>query len=72
MAKTQLNVRLDEDTVEKARQAAGNRHMSLQEYIEHLVRSDTDPVRNAFLASAAGVIEEFGDLIEERVREPRG
>jgi hypothetical protein len=72
VAKTQLNVRLDESTADAARQAAETRHMSLQEYIEHLVRSDTDPAREAFLSSARAAVEEFGDLIEERVRAPRG
>jgi hypothetical protein len=72
MAKTQLNVRLDEDLADTARQAANTRHMSLQQYIEQLVRNDTDPIRNRFLDGARGVITEFGDLIEERAREPRG
>ncbi|WP_331766023.1 hypothetical protein [Embleya sp. NBC_00896] len=72
MAKTQLNVRLDEDAVNAARQAAETRHMTLQQYIEHLVRSDTDPLRAAFVASAHDVITEYGDLIEERARAPRG
>ncbi|MYS79126.1 hypothetical protein [Embleya scabrispora] len=72
MAKTQLNVRLDEDAADAARQAAETRHMTLQQYIEHLVRSDTDPLRAAFVASARDVITEYGDLIEERARAPRG
>ncbi|WP_406293040.1 hypothetical protein OG948_01270 [Embleya sp. NBC_00888] len=72
MAKTQLNVRLDEDIANAARQAAETRHMTLQQYIEHLVRSDTDPLRAAFVGSAREVIEEYGDLIEERARAPRG
>ena len=71
MAKTQLNVRLDEDTVAAARQGAESHHMSLQEYIGHLVHNDTDPLRAAFLTSAESVITDYGDFIEERARAPR-
>ncbi|MDX2710117.1 hypothetical protein PV350_46165 [Streptomyces sp. PA03-6a] len=71
MAKTQLNVRLEDETVEAARQAAGNRHLSVQDYIESLIRADTDPVRAAFLTSATAIIADHGDFIEERARAPR-
>jgi hypothetical protein len=72
MAKTQLNVRIDEDAAAAARQAADARHLTVQEYIEQLVRADTDPLRVKFLASARSFIDEFGPLIEERASAPRG
>jgi hypothetical protein len=72
MAKTQLNVRMEEDAAEAARLAARARNMSVQDYIETLVRNDTDPQRAAFVDAARNVIAEYGDLIEERARAPRG
>ncbi|MGW0629246.1 hypothetical protein [Streptomyces sp. NPDC002758] len=71
MSKTQLNVRLPDDVVAAARQAADSRHMSVQDYIEHLIRTDTDPLRASFFASAEAIIAEHGDWIEERARAPR-
>lgn len=68
---TQLNVRIASDAAEAARQAASTRHMSVQQYIESLVRSDTDPIRARFLTAAQDTITEFGDLIEESASAPR-
>jgi len=72
MAKTQLNVRLDEDTAAAARAAAARRQMSVQDYFEHLVRTDTDPRRAIFMEAAQGVIDELGDFIEDRASAARG
>jgi uncharacterized protein (DUF1778 family) len=69
-AKTQLNVRLDPDLATAARQAADLRHLSLQKYIEQLVRDDTDPVKAAFMDSAQQVVDELGTFIEERASAP--
>jgi hypothetical protein len=70
-ATTQFNVRIAEDAAAAARQAAASRHMSVQAYIESLVRSDTDPIRARFLSAAQNTISEFGDLIEESARAAR-
>jgi len=71
MAKTQLNVRVDEATAEAARMAAAGRNLSVQDYIEGLIRDATNPLRGVFLDSARNVIAEYGDVIEERARAPR-
>ena len=71
MAKTQLNVRVDEAMADAARLAAAGRNVSMQEYIESLIRDDTNPLRGVFLDTARNVIAEYGDVIEERARAPR-
>lgn len=72
MAKTQLNVRIDEDAAAAARMAAASRGVPVQDYIEHLVRQDTDPLRAVFLEGARSIVEEYGDFIEECASAPRG
>jgi hypothetical protein len=66
MSKTQLNVRLEPDTVAAAQQAAGSRRISVQEYIEQLIMADTDPIRASFISAATAIVDEHGDWIEER------
>ncbi|MEU3277496.1 antitoxin [Streptomyces antibioticus] len=79
MAKTQLNVRVDEDTAQAARERATARGMSVNRYIEELVRRDAGEVGHTFVEAAAdfmkryeGVFaEEFGAEREGGAREGR-
>lgn len=64
MAKTQVNLRLDETDAELARQAAATRHMPVNEYVAQLIRTDNEHVRAAFLAGAQEVLDGYGDLID--------
>ena len=64
MAKTQVNLRLDETDAEMARQAAETRHMPVNEYVAQLIRADNEQVREAFLAGAQQVLDGYGDLID--------
>jgi len=65
MAKTQVNLRLDESAAEMARQAAETRHIPVNEYVEQLIKADNEALRGAFLASAQEVLDGYGDLIDE-------
>ncbi|MGW3418833.1 hypothetical protein [Streptomyces phaeochromogenes] len=65
MAKTQINIRMDDDTAEMARQAAETRRIPVNEYVEQLIRSDNERVREVFMAAAQEVLDEYGDLIDE-------
>ncbi|AJE39549.1 hypothetical protein [Streptomyces nodosus] len=79
MAKTQLNVRVDENTARAARERALERGMSVNRYIEELVRQDTGEAGHTFVEAAADFMkqyesvfaEEFGTAREGRV-EPAG
>ncbi|NGO45699.1 hypothetical protein [Streptomyces ureilyticus] len=65
MAKTQINIRMDDETAEMARQAAETRRIPVNEYVEQLIRSDNERVRAVFMAAAQEVLDEYGDLIDE-------
>ncbi|MGW1540646.1 antitoxin [Streptomyces sp. NPDC002309] len=75
MAKTQLNVRVDEGTARAARERAVARGMSVNRYIEELVKQDTGEVGHTFVEAAADFMtryesvfaEEFGADREGRV-----
>ncbi|MER5226040.1 hypothetical protein [Streptomyces flaveus] len=69
MAKTQINIRMDDETAEMARQAAETRRIPVNEYVEQLIRSDNERVRAVFMAAAQEVLDEYGDLIDELERE---
>lgn len=70
VAKTQLNVRVDETTAEAARQRATQRGMSVNRYIEELVKQDAGEVGRTFVEAASDFMksyesvfaEEFGEL----------
>ncbi|MFE7835326.1 toxin-antitoxin system HicB family antitoxin [Streptomyces sp. NPDC057474] len=74
MAKTQLNVRVDEGTARAARERALERGMSVNRYIEELVKQDTGEAGHTFVESAADFmkqyeavfVEEFGAELEGR------
>ncbi|MFH8371266.1 antitoxin [Streptomyces sp. NPDC018031] len=59
MAKTQLNVRVDETTAETARERALQRGMSVNRYIEELVRKDAGEVGQTFVDAAADFMKQY-------------
>ncbi|SBT89847.1 hypothetical protein GA0115233_1012101 [Streptomyces sp. DI166] len=65
MAKTQINIRMDDDTAEMARQAAATRRIPVNEYVEQLIRADNEQLRSVFMAAAQGVLDDYGDLLDE-------
>lgn len=71
MAKTQINVRMTDETAEMARQAAASRRIPVNEYLEQLVRNDNEHLRAVFMAAAQEVLDEYGDLIDELEGAPR-
>ncbi|MCM2577365.1 antitoxin [Streptomyces meridianus] len=71
MAKTQLNVRVDEATAEAARQRATQRGLSMNRYIEELVRQDAGEVGQAFVEAAADFMRQYESLFAEEFGEER-
>jgi hypothetical protein len=65
MAKTQLNVRVDEGTARAARERALARGMSVNRYIEELVRQDTGEVGRAFVEAAADFMKQYESVFAE-------
>ncbi|MEV6795961.1 toxin-antitoxin system HicB family antitoxin [Streptomyces sp. NPDC051320] len=65
MAKTQLNVRVDEVTAEAARERALQRGMSVNRYIEELVRQDTGEVGHTFVEAAADFMKQYESVFAE-------
>ncbi|MEU0740263.1 toxin-antitoxin system HicB family antitoxin [Streptomyces sp. NPDC006134] len=66
MAKTQLNVRVDEDTARAARERALARGMSVNRYIEELVRRDVGEVGHTFVEAAADFMRQYEKVFAER------
>ncbi|MBV2357244.1 toxin-antitoxin system HicB family antitoxin [Streptomyces sp. J2-1] len=71
MAKTQLNVRVDEETARAARERAGARGMSVNRYIEELVRQDAGEAGRAFVDSAADFMNQYASVFAEEFAEAR-
>ena len=65
MAKTQLNVRVDEDTARAARERALERGMSVNRYIEGLGRQDTGEAGHTFVESAADFMKQYEAVFAE-------
>ncbi|MCI3221726.1 antitoxin [Streptomyces sp. NP-1717] len=65
MAKTQLNVRVDETTAEAARRQAGRRGMSVNRYIEELVKQDAGEIGKTFVESAADFMKQYESVFTE-------
>jgi uncharacterized protein (DUF1778 family) len=65
VAKTQVNLRLEEDTAEMAKHAAETRHIPVNEYVERLIKQDNELLRDAFLDAAQEVLDSYGDLIDD-------
>ncbi|WP_317442067.1 toxin-antitoxin system HicB family antitoxin [Streptomyces collinus] len=72
MAKTQLNVRVDEDTARAARERATARGMSVNRYIEELVRQDAGEAGRAFVDAAADFMRQYESVFAEEFTEARG
>jgi hypothetical protein len=71
MAKTQLNVRVDEDTARAARERAGARGISVNRYIEELVRKDTGETGHTFVEAAADFMRRYETVFAEEAGENR-
>lgn len=65
MAKTQLNVRVDEATAETARQRAQQRGVSVNRYIEDLVQRDAGEAGHAFVEAAADFMQQYAAVFAE-------
>lgn len=65
MAKTQLNVRVDEVTADAARERALQRGMSVNRYIEELVRQDAGEAGHTFVEAAADFMKQYESVFAE-------
>ena len=65
MAKTQLNVRVDEATAETARERASQRGISVNRYIEELVQRDEGENGRAFVQAAADFMKQYEEVFAE-------
>ncbi|MEU3299914.1 toxin-antitoxin system HicB family antitoxin [Streptomyces sp. NPDC006678] len=65
MAKTQLNVRVDESTAEAARRRAQQRGVSVNRYIEELVKQDAGEVGRTFVEAAADFMKQYESVFAE-------
>ncbi|MEU6279211.1 toxin-antitoxin system HicB family antitoxin [Streptomyces sp. NPDC047028] len=72
MAKTQLNVRVDEDTARAARERALARGMSVNRYIEELVRQDAGEAGRTFVDAASDFMKQYESVFAEEFGEARG
>ncbi|MFD8349221.1 MULTISPECIES: toxin-antitoxin system HicB family antitoxin [Streptomyces] len=70
-AKAQLNVRVDEGTARAAREKALSRGMSVNRYIEELVRQDTGEAGHTFVEAAADFMRQYEKVFAEEVGEGR-
>ncbi|MFB7663618.1 hypothetical protein ACFC1R_06645 [Kitasatospora sp. NPDC056138] len=64
MAKTQVNLRMDETVAEMAKQGAETRRIPVNDYVAQLIRDDNEKVRAAFLNGAQHILDEYGDLLD--------
>ncbi|MEU4051142.1 toxin-antitoxin system HicB family antitoxin [Streptomyces olivaceus] len=74
MAKTQkaqLNVRVDEGTARAAREKATARGMSVNRYIEELVRKDTGEAGHTFVEAAVDFMKQYEQVFAEEIGEGR-
>ncbi|WFB82684.1 MULTISPECIES: toxin-antitoxin system HicB family antitoxin [Streptomyces] len=74
MAKTQkaqLNVRVDEGTARAAREKATARGMSVNRYIEELVRKDAGEAGHTFVEAAADFMKQYEQVFAEETGEGR-
>ncbi|MCQ4079890.1 toxin-antitoxin system HicB family antitoxin [Streptomyces sp. RB6PN25] len=65
MAKTQLNVRVDEATAETARARASQRGISVNRYIEELVLGDQGESGRTFVQAAADFMKQYESVFAE-------
>ncbi|WP_089105465.1 toxin-antitoxin system HicB family antitoxin [Streptomyces hyaluromycini] len=71
MAKTQLNVRVDEGTAKAARERALARGVSVNRYIEELVMQDTGEAGRTFVEAAADFMKQYESVFAEEFGETR-
>ncbi|MEU0086314.1 antitoxin [Streptomyces sp. NPDC054802] len=71
MAKTQLNVRVDESTAETARQRALQRGVSMNRYIEELVKQDAGEAGRTFVDAAADFMKQYESVFAEEFGDKR-
>ncbi|MET9088726.1 toxin-antitoxin system HicB family antitoxin [Streptomyces sp. NPDC090075] len=72
MAKTQLNVRVDEGTAKAARERALARGVSVNRYIEELVMQDTGEAGRTFVEAAADFMKQYESVFAEEFGETHG
>ncbi|WP_318204737.1 toxin-antitoxin system HicB family antitoxin [Streptomyces sp. SCL15-4] len=72
MAKTQLNVRVDEGTARVARERALARGISVNRYIEELVRQDAGETGRTFVEAAADFMKQYASVFAEESAEAHG
>jgi hypothetical protein len=65
VAKTQLNVRVDETTAEAARRRAMQRGMSVNRYIEELVKQDAGEAGRTFVEAASDFMKQYESVFAE-------
>ncbi|MFJ5218161.1 toxin-antitoxin system HicB family antitoxin [Streptomyces sp. NPDC088354] len=65
MAKTQLNVRVDETTAATARERAAQRGISVNRYIEELVQQDAGENGRTFVEAAADFMKQYESVFAE-------
>ncbi|MEI5102431.1 antitoxin [Streptomyces sp. PmtG] len=65
MAKTQLNVRVDEDTARAARERALARGMSVNRYIEELVKQDVGELGHTFVEAASDFMAQYESVFTQ-------
>ncbi|MFG3257650.1 toxin-antitoxin system HicB family antitoxin [Streptomyces sp. NPDC048172] len=65
MAKTQMNVRVDEATARAARERALAQGVSVNRYIEELVQRDAAEVGRAFVDAAADFMKSYESVFAE-------
>ena len=65
MAKTQLNVRVDRATAETAKARASQRGISVNRYIEELVRDDQAENGRTFVEAAADFMKQYEAVFAE-------
>ena len=64
MAKTQVNLRMDETVAEMAKHAAETRRMPVNDYVAQLIQDDNQRLRADFLNGAQQVLDEYGELLD--------
>ncbi|MGY1434104.1 toxin-antitoxin system HicB family antitoxin [Streptomyces reniochalinae] len=65
MAKTQMNVRVDETTAQAARERALARGVSVNRYIEELVQRDAAEVGRSFVDAAADFMKSYESVFAD-------
>jgi hypothetical protein len=70
VAKTQLNVRVDESTAAAARRRAHQRGLSVNRYIEELVKQDAGEAGRAFVDAAADFMKQYESVFAEEFGAP--